>query len=89
MPEIKIEDEKPIEPRPVIRAEKIEDVPALEMQEQVYATPECLVVDRPNRETYSREMIEMTLLRLNDNLNMIQGQIDEWQAKLDLLNAGG
>ena len=62
------------------------DVPALDTKQTVYATPEGLVVDLPNRETYSRELIEMTLLRLNDNLNMIQAQIDEWQAKLDMLN---
>jgi hypothetical protein len=79
-------DAKPIEPRPVIRAERMEDVPALDTKEQVYATPEGLVVDRPNRETYSREMIEMSLLRLNDNIAMIQAQIDEWQMKLDMLN---
>ena len=79
--------EKPLpKPNPVIEAASMEDVPAVEEVTTTYRTPEGLVIDRPNRETYSREMIEMTLLRLNDNLAMIQAQIDEWQSKLDMLN---
>ena len=79
--------EKPLpEPRPVTQVATLADVPPVEENTQVYASAEGLVIDRPNRETYSREMIEMTLLRLNDNLAMIQAQIDEWQSKLDMLN---
>ena len=81
-------NEKPLEekPNPVTQVASMADVPPLEEKMQVYASAEGLVIDRPNRETYSREMIEMTLLRLNDTLGMIQVQIDEWQAKLDMLN---